>query len=401
MDAYDPYDLLGRLRDHLSTRDAPLTFLMGAGTSGSVNVAPPPAPGGARGFVPLIPAIVELTKQVRERCIEHDAKYENAWDGLSQACSDRGRSPNIEEILGLLRLTTEAMTPSSSAFTLTAPELTELERAIQQAVTEIASPSVADIPDKLPHGLFAEWIRNADRTHPVEIFTTNYDVLVERSLELAHIPVFDGFVGSYQPFFVPSSVAPPEANGATRIWKLHGSVNWSIGEGGTVRKGATGDGAMILPSHLKYDESRKMPYLALMDRLGQAVARNSSTTFTCGYSWGDQHVNATLLSGLETAPTSAIFALMYGDISETDAVVEYALQHRNLTVVGRNAAVVRGGFAAWERPSATGSSPSGVLAKYVSDDKTSSPPSARVHVGDFNVFADFLDAMSSQRPGRN
>lgn len=399
--AHDPYDLLGRLRDHLSTRDAPLTFLMGAGTSGSVNVAPRPAPGDDRAFVSLIPAIAELTKQVRERCIDHDAKFGSAWDGLSQACSDRGRSPNIEEILGLLRLTTEAITPSSSAFTLSASELEELERVIQRAVTDIASPAEADIPDKLPHGLFAEWIRNADRTHPVEIFTTNYDVLVERSLELAHIPVFDGFVGSYQPFFVPASVVPPEAHGATRIWKLHGSVNWSLGAAGTVRKGATGDGAMILPSHLKYDESRKMPYLALMDRLGHAVARSSSTTFTCGYSWGDQHVNATLLSGLETARTSAIFALMYGDINEADAVVEYALKHRNLTVIGRNAAVVRGSFAAWDLPPATGAAPSDVLATCVSDDRTSSPPSARVHLGDFNIFAGFLDAMSSQRPGRS
>ena len=283
--------------------------------------------------------------------------------------------------------TTEAITPSNFAFTLSASELKELEGAIQRAITDIASPIEADIPDKLPHGLFAEWIRNAERTHPVEIFTTNYDVLIERSLELAHLPVFDGFVGSYQPFFVPASVVPPEANAATRIWKLHGSVNWSLGAGGGVRKGATGDGAMILPSHLKYDESRKMPYLALMDRLGHAVARGSSTTFTCGYSWGDQHVNATLLSGLETAPTSAIFALMYGDINDTDGVVEYALKHRNLTVVGRNAAVVRGTFAGWALPPSTGAAPNDFLSTCVSEDRSLAPTSARVHLGDFNMIA--------------
>ena len=79
-------------------------------------------------------------------------------------------------------------------------------------------------------------------------------------------------------------------------------------------------------------------------------------------SWGDQHVNATLLSGLETAPTSAIFALMYGDINDTDGVVEYALKHRNLTVVGRNAAVVRGTFAGWALPPSTGAAPNDFLS---------------------------------------
>ena len=34
-----------------------------------------------------------------------------------------------------------------------------------------------------------------------EIFTSNYDLIIEKSLEAIRIPHFDGFVGSYEPFF--------------------------------------------------------------------------------------------------------------------------------------------------------------------------------------------------------
>src|SRR5712671_6053111 len=47
------------------------------------------------------------------------------------------------------------------------------------------------------------WVKTANRTASLEVFTTNYDVLLERSLEAARVPVFDAFVGSYEPFFYP------------------------------------------------------------------------------------------------------------------------------------------------------------------------------------------------------
>ena len=402
MTGHDPYDLLGRLRDHLSAQDAPLSFLMGAGTSSAVNVAPLPAGGGKRSYKPLIPAIAGLTEQVRMACIDADARFQPAWDELVTASIARSDDPNIESLLGLLRLTTAAMTPDATVFGLGAADLATLETTIQMSVAHIASPAEADIPADVPHRNFAEWVRNTSRGHPVEVFTTNYDVLIERSLELARVPVFDGFVGSYRPFFLPDAVGSCETSGWTRVWKIHGSVNWAAEDAGTVRRDGTPSGSMILPSHLKYDESRKMPYLALMDRLRMCVSRVSSVLVTCGFSWGDQHINETLMSGLETTPSSAIFALMYDDIVDGEPVVQCAEKHWNLTVIGPNAGVIRGRLVEWDVSSGLGGAAAGGFRKYVTPDPPASGPSSstgRVNLCNFTVFAEFLASMTTYRPG--
>lgn len=400
MAGHDPYDLIGRLRDHLSARDTPMSFLMGAGTSSAVNVAPVPAGGGPRSHEPLIPAIAGLTAKVRTACISADARYEAAWDGLVAACEARSHDPNIEALLGLLRLTTAAKTPSDIAFTLGTPDLNALEAKIQVAIADIASPDEDDIPSDVPHQRFAEWVRHASRGQPVEVFTTNYDVLIERSLELARVPVFDGFVGSHRPFFLPSAADSGAAAGWTLVWKIHGSVNWASQAGRTVRRDGPPDGSMILPSHLKYDESRKMPYLALMDRLIACVSREGSLLVTCGYSWGDEHINATLLSGLETTSSSAIIALMFDDIAAADEVVKCAATHWNLTVIGPKSGVMRGRLAEWELAAGPGAA-AGVLGQYVAPDPAAagtSPMTGTVNLGDFNLFAEFLSSMTSYRP---
>lgn len=44
------------------------------------------------------------------------------------------------------------------------------------------------------------WISGTGREHPVEIFTTNYDLLFEQALERTHVPFFDGL--PLEPFTV-------------------------------------------------------------------------------------------------------------------------------------------------------------------------------------------------------
>ncbi len=69
-----------------------------------------------------------------------------------------------------------------------------------------------------------------NQEHEKEIFSLNYDLLIEMALEKNDLPYFSGFIGNVKPFFVPDSV--DDFNGVyvksswTKLWKLHGSLNF-------------------------------------------------------------------------------------------------------------------------------------------------------------------------------
>ena len=74
---------------------------------------------------------------------------------------------------------------------------------------------------------FADWIGQANRKYPVEIFTTNYDYLFEVGLEHHNIPYYCGFSGSYEPFFSPETVEDLSfLSNQAKLWKIHGSLGW-------------------------------------------------------------------------------------------------------------------------------------------------------------------------------
>lgn len=303
MATHDPQRFIELLRDHLAAHDKRLLFLLGAGTSCSINVAPAAEPGRRRGFTPLIPAIDALTVACKEAVDRLSDRHSAAWHELIEECRAMDLAPHIENVLGRLRRKVDAAGPGQGALGLEEAGLQNLEETIRATIAEQASPEEAVIPNTLPHDSLATWVRYARRRHPIEIFTTNYDVLIERSLERTRVPLFDGFVGSYEPYFSPDGIERDESMPGyewARLWKLHGSINWELRTGSVVRVSSSMHGEMILPSHRKYDESRKFPYLSLIDRLGRCLAVDGTLLITCGYSWNDEHINAVILSALKT-----------------------------------------------------------------------------------------------------
>ena len=78
---------------------------------------------------------------------------------------------------------------------------------------------------------FLAWLNMLSRDYSKEIFTSNYDLIIEKSLEEIRSPYFDGFVGSYEPFFWQESIEKfVEKSDLTqnwiRLWKIHGSLSW-------------------------------------------------------------------------------------------------------------------------------------------------------------------------------
>jgi hypothetical protein len=408
---HDPSRFLNDLRSVLASPNARILFLFGAGSSSAVRVPDPEHAGADKPCaLPLIPAVEALTQECKTRVVSLGESFASAWTQIVEGCEAAGQPPHLESILSRLRATISAAGPGSSQLGLNATELGELENEIQKTVARLTNPSEDQIPAELPQHMFARWVRGARRTQSIEIFTTNYDILLERSLERAGVFVFDGFVGSHEPFFSPSLVSNPRLGSDSAwvgLWKLHGSVNWESRPSGTgrpartVRTGPSSAGTFIYPSDRKYDESRKMPYTALMDRFAKRLAIDGTVLVTIGYGWGDDHLNAAILDALDEHPSVTVIALMYSDVEKNARLVSYAKERRNLLAIGGRTAVVNERCGPWQHAlplDATG----GTLIDSWFDSDAAKPDEddgskgGRMRLGDFNYFAEFLQELGQR-----
>jgi hypothetical protein len=202
----------------------------------------------------------------------------------------------------------------------------------------------------------AAWVRGTPRATPVEIFTTNYDLLAEQALEDLRVPYFDGFIGAREAFFDPYSIETEESKMPARwarVWKLHGSINWWSRLNGASHEilrstERLGQSRLIHPSHLKYDESRQMPYLAMMDRLKTFLRKPAAVLVICGYSFGDRHVNALIRQALDGNPEAMAFGLLFGELACYQEAVRLSEITPNLSLMAKDQAIVGTRKAAWD-----------------------------------------------------
>ncbi len=154
----------------------------------------------------------------------------------------------------------------------------------------------------------------------VNLFTLNYDTLVEQAADAEGVILLDGFVGTVRRIFRPESYDqdlyfPAETtegrvhrlDRVVHLYKLHGSINWEAAApdwdnpyGVCVASGATTavKSPLIYPTPLKHGETLGMPYAELFRRFAAAVVRPQSTLFVIGYGFGDDHVNAIIRQAL-------------------------------------------------------------------------------------------------------
>lgn len=392
MATHDPRKAIELLRNHLATHDQHLVFLFGAGTSCAVI---DPA-----SKTPLIPAVDALTKDCGDCLTKASAEYANAWKAIVEECDSLHLSPNIETILSRVRAKLLAMGPKDSSLGLSRDKLVDFEKLICDEIAKKVSPAESSIPDNIAHDHFAQWLRRIRRKSPAEVFTTNYDILIERSMERAQVPVFDGFSGSHRPFFntecfEDETQMPPRE--WVRLWKLHGSINWVVVTDSThrriVRDATAAHGEMILPSHLKYDESRKLPYQALMDRLRVSLRQPGALLITCGFSFSDQHINAIVLDALENQPLTHVISLQYGDVGENSELTAMAKRCANFLVFGKGAAVIQGVWGNWQLANPIDPHSGTFMNVAFEPDDPAKASGGKLKLGDFNAFCQFLETM--------
>ncbi|TYP84661.1 SIR2-like protein [Blastococcus xanthinilyticus] len=307
--------------------------------------------------VPIIPDIAGLTTVVRAGVT--GASRDVVEDAFAQL--DSTYNPvTLENLLDYLRRlaaipgTADVRGFSNSAVLTADAEICALVRDH----LEVTLPGI----DTAYHAI-ALWAQAAKRHAPMEVFTTNYDLLLEQALEAANVPYFDGFVGSHRPSFDIHAVEEDELpNRWVRLWKLHGSINWATSSGGDVLRCPTtdkSDRVLIYPSHLKYEQSRRLPYLALLDRLRGFLRRPSSVIVSCGFSYRDEHINEVIGQALRSNPTASVQALLFGQLEQYSEALALARRTPNLSLLAEDAAVVGTQTGDWATTSTVSTFPYG------------------------------------------
>ena len=348
---HDPIRHLKYLRQSLSQDNESIGFFISAGCPLSVDMPDDKWP--------LIPDVENLTVFINEQ-LKGNAKYKVLLAELKKA---EKSIENIEDILSFLR-SLLLVSKGGDVRGLSEQDLLDLEKDI---CAEIVKKLNVNLPDhETPYHRLSKWIRSIDRKVAVELFTTNYDLLMEQALDDLEVPYFDGFVGSRRSFFdlraVEDNLIPIHWS---RLWKIHGSINWyqekvreqkKVYRSSEIKEDAS---HLIYPSHLKYEESRKMPYLALIDQLNRFIRKKSSFLILSGYSFNDGHLNDTIINALKANPTAMVLGLMhdrYEKKSSGDVLIErYPTAYRlaenqhNLNVWTFDKAIIGTNLGQWKK----------------------------------------------------
>jgi len=164
---------------------------------------------GAGKTQPLIPAVPGLTAACKKDGAGLGDKYAKAWASIEADCKEAKQDSHVES-LSRLRMMINAIGKDDTLSGLKTDELKKLKKSVRKTIARLVTPDLTGLPPDFPHRSFARWLAKTSRKACVEIFTVNYDVLIEHALESERVPIFDGFVGSYRPFFHPDSLRRAE-----------------------------------------------------------------------------------------------------------------------------------------------------------------------------------------------
>lgn len=365
---HDPREFIRGIQQILISGTKRIGFLCGAGTSMATpktnsdgQIVFETSGDGKKWPEPMIPGVLKMTSLILEKI--EAGKFKNALDIIQEELCDgvedvemRKRIFMIENILSSIDQKIRVV-GKDKLCGLNKEELIEVRKIIIDEIKILVSvhdnASVKISNENLVHYDFARYIKYASRKYPIEIFTTNYDYLFECAMEQNFLPYFDGFVGGFNPFFDPVSVENDQATPYwTKLWKLHGSLGWKYSENDKriVRsRTSTDDSIVIYPSMLKYDDSRKQPYSSYMDRLAKFIKSEDGVLFICGYSFGDEHINETIMNALSQSRSSTVIALFFDkELNENSKAVELARRSNKIMLCANKSALIGGVYADWK-----------------------------------------------------
>ena len=312
-----------------------LSLLLGSGLTHAVHYLAADKPAAGMGAVSISTYLAEISQAASDNAQKTGRDNGNLEDQLRVAnellrgLEILGKSEDALKLREELEQTLEAFSKSilqSEVGIATAHE-SKREQAFNTLVTFLMS--------------FASRTGARDR---LNIFTTNYDRLIEAGAELAGLHLLDRFLGNLMPIFRSSRLdldmhynppgirgEPRYLEGVARFTKLHGSVDW-VETGKDIRRiglpfgmesvdpfleapglaGASLHKLMIYPNAAKDRETSDYPYVELFRDLAAGVCRPNSTLVTYGYSFGDEHINRVVRDML-TIPSTHLVVISRDD----------------------------------------------------------------------------------------
>ena len=260
------------------------------------------------------PLIGELTDRVLENV---DVAIKAEFDGLKGAGT---RPPTIEDLINyLVRYQYILQTLNDTKHHTLTPEW--IDDSLQAIKKEIVANIADSWSDSAVHARFLA--RVALRRGGRDIFTLNYDTLIEATLDKLRYEYVDGFRGSRRGWFDPTvfdEVSKCVPN--FRVHKLHGSINWLREPTGHVRRSVVSsiddieETVVVYPSEQKYLQTQFGVYETLIGKF-RARLRASNVNnclVTIGYSFNDEHINEAIIDAINaTSSNLTVIAFVGAD----------------------------------------------------------------------------------------
>ncbi|CAH9057085.1 hypothetical protein PSEHALCIP103_01586 [Pseudoalteromonas haloplanktis] len=291
--------------------------------------------GAGISFGSKIPLMYPLTNRVEEIIQEYSgAKEKNILaslkEDLTEDCHVEHYLSHLGDLLAIAERSKQK-TAYLGANSYTSDELKQLYLEIIKAiggiirygyvgananygVEEEVGKAENPIIEIKPHFEFIEALlisqSNLERRSKTTFFTTNYDTLLEDALALHKKVVCDGFSGGAVGFWNAEKEFSNTAidSNTYHLYKLHGSIDWHRDNNLGLVRARYGTkylsdpaNIMIYPQATKYVETQKDPFASLFLGLRKTLMNGQQNTLiTCGYSFGDDHINAEIESALRS-----------------------------------------------------------------------------------------------------
>lgn len=259
--------------------------------------------------------------------------------GVSKACG----LPNVEDLtreirLGIKNDNFNSLLDVNDNIETILNKLSHLKQLVvsDKKINGLSLKDVQTLEDNIKKGIYDKlsidsdykklcslvtWLNYINNDFEKEIFTLNYDLMIERALEEVGLPYFTGFVGTVEPFFLPESV--DDFSGIyvrknwTKLWKMHGSLNYKKASDGKIfiesKVTEKFENLLIYPSMDKYISSRKAPFISYLDRFRKYMLDKEKILFVLGYSFGDEHINEIINNGLSNNTRLSVIVFAYDE----------------------------------------------------------------------------------------